>query len=67
MPCPECNHNIDHLNAQRQDEAKFYLDQQGNPVYESGEVPDTDFYCPNCQALLTDDQSEAEEILKGNS
>jgi len=73
MPkCPKCGAEIDYLHEfdKVEEKFRFSIDDNGLPDYahlnyiaESEEV--IDFECPECDALLFEDEEKATAFLKG--
>jgi len=74
MPnCPECSEEIDSLTVSShevrfftfqvigKDQEKYYGERQGEPVTEGND----EFYCPECDKKLFDNEKDAEAFLKG--
>ena len=70
MKCPECGEEIDHLDVVEAWEKVYVLRPNGETELISeapSEFLSPQFRCPECEAILTDDEDEALALLRGTA
>jgi predicted RNA-binding Zn-ribbon protein involved in translation (DUF1610 family) len=64
VKCPKCGAEIKHLGVVIETKTYLEIDKDGN-YKEISEKSHTEFYCPECQETLFDEEKDAIEFLNG--